>query len=435
MARHIYLLFFLLIAGALPAAAQDTLTLEQAIQTALKNNYSIIVARNETEIAKNNNSPGNAGFLPRVDLNLSTNSANNTTHQIFSNAPEVNRSGVRSQNLNSGLVLQWTLFDGGRMFVSYKKLKEIEDLSQLNARLAVENIVARVIAGYYNITRQGQLQKAAKEALSIHEERVRIAETRYNIGSGSKLEFLQAKVDYNAQKAILLRAEIAFANAKTELGLLLAKPSATDFNVTDSIVVSYLPKYEELKTSILKRNTQLLIAEKNIPIAKLTVKEWQSFYLPSVGFIASYNFNKTENAAGFTLLNQNRGFNTGFTATWNLFNGFNTRREAGNAKLAQLNSETRFNETLNVVESGLLIAWRDFQSKLQLVAMEEENYLLAKENVNVALERFRLGSSNTLELKEAQRSFEDAQARMVSARYDAKLAETELMRLNGELVK
>lgn len=425
----------LLLFPALLARAQEKLALNDAIALALKNNYAITISRNEAEIEKNNYSYGNAGFLPQVNLLASGNLANNDTRQHYASGLEVNKSGVGSNAVNSGVALTWTLFDGMKMFVTYQRLKELSDMGELQAKVNIENTVAAVISSYFNIVKEEQLIRAVDSAIVIYEERVRIAEMKLNIGSGSKLDVLQAKVDLNAQKSAQLKEKALLVSAKAALNQLLAREADTDFEVSDSLSVSYKPQYDEIKKTVEKRNTSLLLAEKNISVYDLSLKETRSLRYPRLAMNLNYNFSRSENQAGFVLLNQNLGLNAGFTASWTIFNGFNTNRQVKNAALSLLNAQLGYSQANMQVSTGLLNAFTGFQNALALLKLEEDNYGIAQENVNVALESFRIGKTSSLELKEAQKSFEDAQARLVTARYSAKLAETELMRLAGMLVK
>jgi outer membrane protein TolC len=347
----------------------------------------------------------------------------------------VNKTGVGSNNINSGIALNWTLFDGMRMFAAYDKLKELKLMGDLNLKIQIENNIAQVIGSYYDVVRQKQLIKVTSQLISIYEEREKISETKYNVGSGSKLEVMQAKVDMNAEKSQLLKFQTALFTAKATLNQLIARNSETDFGVGDSITLAYNPKYEDLKTSVDKQNNGLLFSEKNIKVSDYSLKAIRAQRFPVIGVNANYVFSRSENQAGFVLLNQNLGFNTGFSATWNLFNGFETNRQVKDAQIQMLISKMQYDMTKTQLENSLATAYRNFEQAKEALKLEEDNSVIAKENVDVALESFRIGKTSTLELKDVQKSFEDAQTRLVNARYDAKSAETELLRLNGMLVK
>src|ERR1035437_5812693 len=415
--------------------AQQALTLDQAISITLKNNFSILIAKSQSDINSNDVSLGNAGMLPQVSFNASGSAASNTTQQHYSSGLDVNKTGVGSNNINSSVALTWTLFDGMKMFATYDKLKELKAMGELNLKIQIENNIAQVIRAYYDVVRQKQLIRATSQLISIYEEREKISQTKFNVGSGSKLEVMQAKVDRNEQESKLLKLQTSLFNAKAALNQLLARNSESDFDAGDSITLAYNPKYEDLKTSAEKQNNGLLFSEKNIKVSDYSLKAIRAQRFPVIGVNANYVFSRSENQAGFVLLNQNLGFNTGFSATWNLFNGFETNRQVKDAQIQMMVSKMQYDMTKTQLENSLATAYRNFEQAKEALKLEEDNSVIAKENVDVALESFRIGKTSTLELKDVQKSFEDAQTRLVNARYDAKSAETELMRLNGMLVK
>ncbi|HBX49582.1 MAG: hypothetical protein A2W98_06030 [Bacteroidetes bacterium GWF2_33_38] len=427
--------FILVIVCFISVSAQQILTLDSAISIALKNNYSILISKNESEISKNDATIGNAGMLPQLSLNASGTFADNNTKQEFSTGTVVSETGAISTGLNAGAALSWTIFDGFKMFISYDKLREISNMSEISLKLEIENTIEKICTEYFQIVKQKQLLKAIEQNLELYDERVKIAETKWKIGSGSKLDYLQAKVDMNSQTSNYLTQKNAMKELKISLNNLLANNPENELDVEDSISIIYSPLYEELKTSVQTQNVQLLLQQKNIEIEKYSLRELQSQAYPKLILNGAYNFSRTDNQVGMILYNRNLGPSAGLTLSWNIFSGNVLKQQVANSKILIENSELLFNETKSFVESSLLKAFNDFNNAKQILELEEENIMFAKENIDVALESFRLGSSNAIELKEAQKSYEDAQSRLVNARYATKLAEIRLMKLNGMLVK
>lgn len=415
--------------------AQEKLTLQQAIEMALKNNYDINIEKNNAIIAANSNTLGNAGMLPKVDLQASTNLANNATKQEFSSGLTVDKSGVKSTNINAGVYLTWTLFDGMKMFATHKRLQEMEVMGAISSKIQIENSVSQIIVNYYNIVQQNQLIKALSENITISEERLKIAQKKLEIGSGSKLDVLQAKVDMNAQTSNLYRQKTILSELKTNLNLLLARKGDVEFDVENDIPIEFKLKYDDLKLSIEKNNLELKFAQTNTAIISQTIRESKSQLYPKLNFNANYLFARSENQAGFALLNQNLGLNLGLTASWTIFNGLNATNQIKNARLQLDNANYEFNNTKAVLDAQLYSMFKRYQDDAKILELEEENSKLAKEAVDIALERFRIGSSNSLELKEIQKSYDDALTRLSEARFNAKVSETQLMKLNGEIVK
>lgn len=421
------------------ANAQQILTLEDAIAAALKNNYDIRMSRNDSASYALDNDYAYAAFLPRLNGTASKTWNVNAQKQELQDGRKPSASGVKSNNLSASANLSWTLFDGLKMFATRDKLEEFERLGALGVKNQVVNTVATVITNYFNIVRQKQQTKAIEEQISINEERVKLADMKLSVGLGSKPELLQARVDLNAQRAARLQQLTLIAQLREQLNQLTGFRTGVVYDVQDSIPINTLLQYGDLKNNLEESNPGLLFAKKNIQIAELTVKERRAELLPTLNFNSAYNFTRTQNKTvinTFTaLLNQNSGFNYGFGLTVPIFNGFNTNRLIKQARL-DVKYQTLFYENqLTLIDVGLNNAFKDYELQKQLLALEEENITLAKENVAIALERFRQGVSTYLELREAQISLEDAYSRLIAARYNTKLAETELLRLKGGLVQ
>ncbi|MBK7183921.1 MAG: TolC family protein [Bacteroidetes bacterium] len=374
-------------------------------------------------------------MLPKVDLQASTNLANNATKQEFSSGLTVDKSGVKSTNINAGVYLSWTLFDGMKMFATHKRLQEMEVMGAISSKIQIENSVSQIIVNYYNIVRQKQLIKGLSENITISEERLKIAQKKIEIGSGSKLDVLQAKVDMNAQTSNLYRQKTILSELKTNLNLLLARTGDVEFDVENDIPIEFKLKYDDLKSNIEKNNLELKAAQTNTAIISQTIRESKSQLYPKLNFNANYLFARSENQAGFALLNQNLGLNLGLTASWTIFNGLNTSNQIKNARLQLDNANYEFNNTKALLDAQLYSMFKRYQDDAKILELEEENTKLAKEAVDIALERFKIGSSNSLELKEIQKSYDDALTRLSEARFNAKVSETQLMKLNGEIVK
>jgi len=411
------------------------MTIEKAVELMLKNNFSITISRNQTEQLKNNNTLGNAGMLPQLDLQAAGSEANNNTKQNFATGTVIDKNGVTSSSLSADAALSWTIFDGLNMFAAKNKLAELEAQGELNLKLQIESAIVQAIQTYFNIVQQLQLVKALNEEIVVSREREKIADRKFSNGSGSKLDLLQAKVDLNAQRTALMKQTTALEEAKVNLNELLSRAPDTKFGVVDTVIVSYNPSYDQLKSTVFQRNNELLFTEKNIRISEYGLKQIQAQRYPTIALSGNYLYSKTTNSAGFILLNQNTGFNYGFTASMPLFHGNNINNRIKNARLDLSNNQLQFDQTKLQLQSSVMNSYREFEDNLQVLKLEEENIQYARESMTIALERFRVGLSSFVDLKVAQQSFEDATSRLVAARYNAKVSETNLMKLNGDLVK
>jgi outer membrane protein TolC len=427
----VIILSFLLISVSF---SQELLTLESAINIALRNNRDVKIAENNLDIALNNRSLGNAGFLPAVNLTSNYSKSSNNTRQEYFDGRSISRNGAKSNTLNLGVMLEWRIFDGFGNYTRYRRLSEISELVQTQTTAVTEQIISNVISAYYNILQQKEILRALKEGIVISEERIKIAEEKYKVGVASKVELLQARADLNADQNALLRQEISLKNAKINLNLLLGRDPGIDFDVVDTIKISKL-SLDDLLSKAFKQNRLLIAAERNVEISKLNLASVRSGFFPNVNFFIGYNFTRSQSQAGFIASNQNLGLNYGLSLSFNLFNGFNSAREYENAQVEVANSQTRYEQLKDEIKSQILNLYENYKVSLKLIELERENLEIAKENVDIALERYRLGVLTPLELREAQKTYIDAEVRLIRAQYQAKLAEVELLRLSGQLLQ
>lgn len=413
----------------------EKLSYPVVIEAALKNNFDILIAKNNLSITEQQNTYGNAGFLPRVDINASGLLSNNKTKQEFSSGLSVDKSGVSSNNMSAGVYLTWTIFDGLKMFATKERLDLLEESGQLNLKLQIENTIQQVTLAYFQIVKQDQLIKGIQTAKSVSEERIKIAQKRLDVGSGSNVELLQAKLDLNAQRSDLLTQQIILDQFKGDLLVLLKTDPYTKFSVDSVFAFNEIKSQEEIKQNIEKTNFSILLAQKNVAVSNQYIKELRSQRLPKLALNANYVYGRSVNAAGFSLLNQNQGTGLGFTFSWNLFNGFNTNNQLKVAQLQFENSNIEVESTKYNLFSSANVVYTRWLGDKEMLALEEENIKLAEESLKIATERLRIGLGNYLEIKESQNSYEEAITRLVNARYNLKVSETELRKLTGELLK
>ena len=418
---------------------QNLLTLEEAIGTALKNNYNILMAKNDSTSFAVDRSYVYAGFLPRLNGAASQVWNVNAQKVELANGTKRDTSGLKSSNLQAALNLNWTMFDGFKMFAIRDRVIEQNKLGSLTVKDRVVTTVADIITNYYNIV-QSKLQLIAlDEQIVISEERVKLADRKFSVGLGAKPELLQAKVDLNAQKAARLRQVTLTEQLKVQLNQLMSVEASATYEVLDTIPLNTTLQFGDLQNNIANTNPALLITKKNIDIANVLIRERKADFFPTINFNSSYVFNRLTNKAvvdPFTaLFRQNSGFNAGFTIGVPIFNNFNTRRLVEQAKLDVEYQQLFFKNQLSQVDMMLSNAFKAYELEKKSLALELDNIELARENVTIQLERFRQGVSTYLELREAQISMLQANARLISAMYNTKVAETELLRLKGDLIR
>ncbi len=433
--------FFLLILlfSTLTSSAQKTLTIEEAIATALQNNYAIQLSKNDSAVAALDYSFRNAAFLPRVNGSFGGNYNNNNQRQKFADGTERKLNDISSNTYNAGIQLNWIVFDGLKMFATRDKLEEFVKLGELGIKQQVVNTIASVITNYYAIVRQKQQLKALNDQIQLSAERVKLAQYKLDIGVGAKPDVLQSKVDLNAQKAAFLSQETLMAQLREQLNQVINIEPESKYLVSDTILINMSVALGDIQANLEKNNPDLLMAQKNIDIAKLVLKERKADRFPTVSLNSGYTFNRTNNKATVNpfqpLYSRNFGRNIGFTIAVPILNNFTTKRLIKQSALDIQYQQLFFENQKSILNLNVINAYKDYELQKRALALEEENIVLAKENVTIVFEVYKLNSTTLIQLKEAQKSLEDAQTRLINARYNTKLAETELLRLKGEIIK
>jgi outer membrane protein len=426
-------IFILLLSLSLSGFAQEKLSLQEAITVALQNNYDIKISKNQIDIAKNNANIGNAGMLPNLTGSYTNGGSIQNTRQTPATGPDRVITGAKSTNNSYGADLNWTIFDGFSMFANYDRLKELQKQGELNARLTILTTIADVITAYYDIVRQQQLVIAADSAMDVSVLRTNIAKTKLQLGRGSKLDVLTAQVDYNTDTSNYLQTKNALQVAKVRLNQLMVRDISTSFSVNNNIDVDKGILFSKMAEMAEQQNPNVQNAFINQRIASLTLKSVRGARYPSISLNSGYSRANSTSPTGFNQKFAANGLTYGVTASLNLFNGFLQRQQERNAKIEIDNSTLTLNKTKLDVNSQVLTAYQNYSTYLDLIKLEQRNVDIAKENLDITLAKYRLGSIAPLELREAQRNAIDAQNRFIEMQYQAKIAETMLKEISGNI--
>lgn len=435
----IRLVFFFSLTVISVGYAQQQISVEEVILTSLQKNYDIQLRQNDAIQAHYEDRLSFGVLLPRLNGQGATVSNNNNNRTITASNVETVRTGVKSDNINGSLQLVWTLFDGTKMFATRKRLDETAELSELVIKDQINNTVAQVINTYFGIVREKQQLKAIGEQIGVSEERVKLAEKKLQVGTGGKPEYLQAKIDLNAFRTAALQQEALILQLKEQLNLLLGMDLLDSYDVSDSIPIQLDLHITDFEGSFEKTNRTLMTAKKGIDIANATLWETKALQYPVFNFTSAYNFSKTENnlatSAVSLLYTRVKGYNYGFSLSMPIFNGFSTRTTIQRAQTGLQRQLLNYNQQKSIAQVGIRNAYINYDNARQTLMIEEENIVLAKENVFIALEGFKRGVTTFIELRTAQQSLQEAYNRLIAVRYRAKVAETELLRLQGVLVQ
>ena len=433
MMRFALVITFIIL-GATPMMAQEELTLEKAIETALENNYSIKIARNNEEIAQNNHTLGNAGFLPSVTANYNRDYGVQSFEQQRATG-EVSDNGAKSQRETYGATLNWTIFDGLKMFTTYDQLEALNEQSEDQTRAQIELLVYNVMAAFYSAALEKERLLLFESNVGLSEERLKVSKDKYELGKASKIEFLQAQVDLNADKSSMIKQLELLAVRKFELMRLMA---------IDQDSLNFIIEYEidndpdialsELLDRLESQNAQLMALKRDQVIALYDKKIVEGDRLPEVGLFADYTHSSFETPAGFVLSGNSDDITYGITARWTIFDGFNVNRRLSNAKIQYETAQYQYKDQLLAFTTDIKTRYINYRNNLDLLKLEKENLVVAKENNEIAKERYQIGLSNALELRESQINLINAEIRYQNAAFAAKQAEIELKYLSGTLL-
>ena len=413
--------------------AQEVLTIEDAMKIALQNNFDIKIASNNLDINKVNATTGNAGMLPRVTATLvDTNSIQNSS-QTRQDGTTTSLDNAKNNSLNYGVGLDWTIFDGFKMFARLDQLKELQKLGEAELKRTMILKISAVNAVYFDLVQQQQQLAALDTTIVISNQRLILAQNRFAIGKVSKLEVLNAQVDLNSDKVTLLRQKEAYSNRKIVLNQILARDSKVDFKVVNQVPVDDKLILSELMALAEKQNPQLEAQIINKRVSELELKQIKGERYPMVSVNTGYNFLDNQSSLGFTSQFTAKGLNYGLRASLNLFDGLAQNRNEKIAKIQIENAKIAIEQQSLLLNSELTIAFQTYLTNLELIQLEETNEAIAKQNLNITVDKFRIGTITTLEFRAAQLNYINAKVRYSNAQFQAKLSEIALRELAGNI--
>lgn len=412
----------------------QTVTLEECLRVGLEQNFDIRIMRNSQLISDRNVTWGNAGLLPTIDATTVYNIKSDNTNQTpMDETEEISRRNNNTESLNASVNLNWTLFDGFNAQTNYKKLQELKSVGELNTQLQVESFIANLSAEYYNLVQETMRMENLKFAVKLSGEQLRIVEARYQIGSFSRLDLQQARVDFNADSSRLIRQYEKVNTSRIKINELMGiNDVETPVVAADtSIVLKPLESKDVLWNNVLNANTLLHLSDKDIVLSELNLKNIQSNYYPYLRLNTGYGFTHFNYDVGSFDKQRNWGPNIGVTVGINIFDGFNKRREQKNARTRIENTKLEKEQMRLTLKSDFSNMWQAYRNNMELLKLENENVENARENYEIAMERYKLGDLAGILLREAQNSLLEAEERLVSAQFNIKLNEIYLLQISG----
>jgi len=428
--------FYLYITALLVTAigySQELLTPEQAVAIALENNYDIKLSKNDLKIDETNVSLANAGLLPNVSGTFSQNNNIQYSKQTRTDGTVQELNNARNNSMAYGVNLGWTIFDGFKMFAKYDQLQELQKQGETELKFTILTRVSDVMTTYFDLVQQQQTLTALDTAIVISKQRVTTADNRFKIGKAAKLEVLNAQVDLNTDQTNYLRQKELYENTKTMLNELMARELTAQFKVVDIVAIDDKLKLGDLMNLAAQQNPQIQLALINKRVAELNLKQVKGARYPQVAVNTGYIFNNSESSLGFAKESNSRGLNYGISASLNIFNGSLQNRREKVAKLQIESSDLLIQQQTQSINSQLISAYQTYITNLALVQLEARNEEIARENLDITLEKYRIGIITQLEVRTAQLNYVNARTRNSSAQFQAKISEVTLKELAGNV--
>jgi outer membrane protein len=418
------------------AQQRDTLfTAEEAVQEALKNNLQIEISRKDLEAAQLNNSWAMAGRWPSLNATVSDVESVTNLNQKLSNGSEISRDGALTNNFTANLVFNWRVFQGFRVKAAKERLEEFEKIGSINLEQQMAVITFDVLVNYYNLVRLNRQVIATQAIIDLNKERTLIADTRFNVGTAAKTDFLQASIDLNEQKVNLEQIYSQIDLTKARLNTLLKRDPRNALGVTDTSFKLNTIDTVVLARSMREKNYDLLRAQSELAVLIQEKKEINSQRIPFLNLSSVTSFNRNKSDAGFFLSNQTFGPNLGLSLGIPIYNGNIFKTQSRINDVQQKTQSLVIENLANEVTLQLNNSYVEYLNAMKTVTIEEKNLDLASENNFISTERFKKAQGNSIELRQAQLSLVDAQYRLINAQFRAKLAEINMLLLAGEITE
>ena len=428
-------IIIVVVLSTLPGFSQDILTKKDALKITLENNFGIKIANNNLEVAKNNTSIYNTGFLPTVAVSSGANYRRDNQTINRQDGTSTSIDGAVTKSYNASLNLNYTIFDGlGRKY-NYQQLKETYNLTELQAKETIENTYLQLFTAYFQIARLSENKKNLNEALSISKQRLQRAKYQYEYGQSTKLDLLNAEVDVNNDSITSINAHQLLSSAKRGLNIILGIEKEVSYRVETKVDFIEIMNFKDLNKKVLVNNSLLKQNKKNIAISEFNIKVNKANYLPSLGLNTSYGWNKSENpATSFLAGSTANGLNAGLNLSWNVFDGGSTKTRVANSKIALENQQILLEQQKVTIENNLKNTWQNYQNQLFILKAQEKNVLTTQNNFERSKERYKLGQITSVEFRQAQINLINSKTASNNAKFDAKLIELQLLQLSGDIL-
>ncbi len=415
--------------------SQEKLSLDQAIAIALEKNYDIQIYDNNLMQADNNQDIKNTGYLPSLTLNAGGNYASNNAFVVTQAGEEKSIDGIQSTTYNASVGVGYVLYNGMYRKHNFEKLKKAYELASVQKQIQIDNTILNVYTTYYNIAKNTINLNIYEESFEISKNRLIRTSYQMKYGQKTNLDVLNAKVDVNNDSLNLINGQIQLDNEKRTLNYLLGLPMNKTFEVEEIVEVNELLDIATITANMEANNSTAKQYELNKALANYDVKLNQSSWMPKVSTTVSYGLNNGNYGPTSLFATQNvTGLNAGLSLSWNVFDGGATSTKVQNAKITAANQDLYKNQVELNLSNELANTWAAYLNQLLIINSEEMNVAVADQNFLKTQEQYNLGEISSIEFRQAQLNLINAKVSLTTAKFNAKIAEMQLKKLEGTLI-
>ena len=425
------LFLFILIFNGYALSAQQ-MTLSDAIAIALKNNYQIQIEKNNLKISTINNNKGVAGALPFVSMNASDQESRVDVNQRLNSGTEISRSGAYANSLNANITGSITLYNGYKITATQQRLQALQQQSEQILNAQIQNTISGVMLRYYTVIREQHYVSTIEKSIELVNKQLELVQSRKKLGLSNDAELFQSQIDLNTRTLELSTQQALVKQSQIELLNILEINPDSSMMISDSIFLKNDILLQDVLSSISK-NPEITSLDHQIKINGLIEKEVASLRKPSLKLNTGYNLINNESTAGQLLLNRSYGPFVSMGLTVPIYNGSAFKRQQQTAAINTENAKLKKESSLNDQQAAATKTYQSYITSREQMKTQEQTLQLSKQLVDLTLKRYELNSATAVEVREAQKSYEDASFRMINLVYLAKLAEIELLRLSYQL--
>lgn len=421
MNRLIALLSFVII--SLNVYGQtDSLSLSNALEFALQNNYGLQVAARETDIARVSNDWGAAGRYPTIGFDASSSNNQNLTE------------GVTTSRLNTGVALRWTIFDGFRVNLTKDKLAQLEDLSRGREELVIESTIEDVVLGYYQVILNEKRLAVLEKVMTLSKDRYKYEQTRQEFGNAVTYNVLQAKNNYLNDRAIFLTQQVTYRNSVRNLNFMMGLENSKVWSFTEDFVADVIDyNVSDLLEKMMSGNRSLMNQYINNMLAQNATKLSESNFFPSLSLSAGI-----DNSNNF-LPEATRGSGlsayANVTFSYDIYQAGQRKRAVEIAKIDENIAGIEEEEIKRSLTNQLLSVLDIYDVRKELVSISRENIEAAELNMQIAEDKYKSGAINSFNYRDIQLIYLNAAYQEIQAIYNLISSQTFLTRITGGFIE